>query len=273
MMNFEDKWYKAVAEKSSILCVGIDPAEHGQRPSRALPAGADKLAWCVDLVEQTAPYAAAIKPNRSYIEDFSRTQTRQLVQHTKSFGLVTILDRKAADIGSTLDSAIYHAAQEGFDAMTFVQFAGNWGSASKSALSHGVDLFSMILMSNPEYASIKGMPGGSGLPFYLHAARQTRLLGFAGGVIGAPSDSNHLTEDEITWAKAHLGGDASKKLILMPGIGAQGGEAEYMVKMFGDRLIVNVGRAVMYAGPDFNNSPAKAAEHYNSMLNDLRKSA
>lgn len=54
-------------------------------------------------------------------------------------------------------------------------------------------------------------------------------------------------------------------LVLMPGVGAQGGDAEYILSVFGDNVIANVGRAIMYA-----HDPVREAVKYRDMLNGLR---
>ncbi|MBI4148124.1 orotidine 5'-phosphate decarboxylase [Candidatus Woesearchaeota archaeon] len=81
-------------------------------------------------------------------------------------------------------------------------------------------------------------------------------------VIGAPSPANHLKEFEVQRAKA-IAGD---KLVLMPGVGAQGGEAQSIISTFGwENVIANVGRAIMYA-----HNPAREAQKYKEMLNGFK---
>ena len=79
-------------------------------------------------------------------------------------------------------------------------------------------------------------------------------------VIGAPSDKNHIKEAEIEKLKQLFNG-----LILMPGVGAQGGDAAKVINLFGNNVIANVGRAIIYA-----QDPAKEAEKYRDMLNKSR---
>lgn len=260
-MTFMDKWKEAVEKKNSILCAGLDPAEYGQRGDGVLPQGEDKLSWCLDFVEKVAPFSAAVKPNRNYIKDFAGVETRHLTDRIHEFGMLAIDDSKLADIGETNDSGFYHAQAEGFDAVTYVPFPGNMREASKQAHDRGLGLIALVLMSNPEYEVIKNSTI-RGLRGYEYFAMQVGEYGVDGMVIGAPSEKNHVKDEEVR--KAHeLAGE--KALVLMPGVGAQGGDAQYILSVFGDNVIANVGRAVMYA-----HDPAAAAKKYCDMLNALR---
>ena len=260
-MTFMQKWKEAVERKNSILCAGLDPAEYGQRPDTSLPQGASKLEWCLDFVEKVAPFSAAVKPNRNYIRDLSRTETKQLVDKIHELGMLPIDDSKLADIGETNDSGFYHAQLEGFDAVTYAPFPGNMKEAVTQAHGKGLGLIALVLMSNPEFevmknATIRGLKG------YEYLAVQVAEYGADAIVIGAPSEKNHIKDEEVRRVKEIVG----DRLVLMPGVGAQGGDAQYILNVFGDNVIANVGRAVLYA-----HDPAKEAEKYRDMLNTLRQ--
>ncbi len=261
-MTFADKWNEAVAERDSILCVGLDPAEYGQRADYVLPQGTSKLAWSLEFIERVAPHAAAIKANRNFIKDLSREETQRLVAKVHEQGMLAIDDSKLADIGDTNDSGWYHAQQEGFDAVTYAPFPGNTREAVTQAHARGLGLIGLVLMSNPEFeviknATIRGMKG------YEYFALQMAEYGADGAVIGAPSENNHLTDAEVRRVHAIV---PDTCLVLMPGVGAQEGEARYLLDVFGDRVIANVGRAIMY-GHDSSREAAK----YKEMLNGLRR--
>ncbi|HLD88594.1 MAG TPA: orotidine 5'-phosphate decarboxylase / HUMPS family protein, partial [Candidatus Nanoarchaeia archaeon] len=262
-MIFAQKWEEIVAQKNSILCVGLDPAEYGQRPNTSLPQGANKLEWCLDFVEKIAPFASAVKPNRNYIKDFSRDETRTLVDCIHELGMLAIDDSKLVDIGETNDSGFYHAQMEGFDAVTYSPFPGNTREAVNQAHSKNIGLISLVLMSNPEFEGIKNSRI-CGLRGFEYFAFQSAEYGVDGIVVGAPSENNHITDEEVHRVREII----DKQLILMPGVGAQGGDAQYILRIFGDNVIANVGRAIMYS-----HNPAKQAEKYRDMLNELRKIA
>ncbi len=94
-----------------------------------------------------------------------------------------------------------------------------------------------------------------------------------GIVIGAPSPKNHIKEEEIETVRWYAG---DKMLVLLPGVGTQGGEASSIWKYFDKKnVIVNVGRSLML--PKGSNSTpqdqAEAAKKYRNMLNELRETA
>ena len=148
----------------------------------------------------------------------------------------------------------------------------------------------MCLMSNAEYADEKNMlvkpkhlseyreqdcittEFGGHVPRYIHLAHDANGFGLDGIVIGAPSSTNHISKEEIANIRYYAG---DNMLVLLPGVGAQGGEAGKIWEYFaGDRVIVNVGRSLMLPN-DSNSDPkiqAETARSYNYMLNSLRAS-
>ena len=259
-MNFKDKWLQAVDKKNSLLCVGIDPAEPSQRSKSCLPEGISKLDFCLKIIEDVAPYSAAIKPNRQYLRDFSRSQFQTLNEAIHHHGMVSIDDSKIADIGDTNDSAFYHSKEEGYDAITYAPFPGNIKQAIQHAQNRDLGIITLVLMSNPEYLNIKNSQI-SGTRGFEWVASQVKSVAGDGVVIGAPSETNHLNAEEIQRTHEILG----ETLVLVPGIGAQGGSLGPIVNLFKSLTIANVGRAIMYA-PD----PAEAAKSYHKMIQDLR---
>ena len=261
--KFRDKWFEAVDKKNSILCAGLDPAEYGQRADNVLPRGADKLKWCLDYVEQVASFSAAVKPNRNYIKDFSRSETKKLVSRIHELGMVSIDDAKLTDIGETNDSGFYHPQEEDFDAVTYAAFPGNTKEAIDQAHARGLGIIPLVLMSNKQFepmknAKIRGLLG------YEYFALQAAENGADAVVVGAPSPDNHIKDSEVKRVKEIVG---NEMLVLMPGVGAQGGDAKYIIEVFGkNNVISNVGRAL-------TRNPARAAKKYQEMLNEIRKSA
>lgn len=257
----KEKWSETVQKKNSILCVGLDPAEYGQRAD-SIPHGISKLEWVLQFIEKVTPFAAAIKPNRNYIKDLSREDTQKINKLIHDLGIISITDDKLVDIGETNDSGLYQAQVEGFDAVTYSPFPGNMREAVSQAHSRGLGLIPLVLMSNSEFEAIKNSRI-RGLKGFEYFAMQAAEYNADAIVVGAPSPTNHLKNKEVERVKEIVG----DKLVLMPGIGAQGGEAQYIIKIFGkDNVIANVGRAI--AG---KYNPAKAAEKYQGMLNELRK--
>lgn len=254
--NFRELWADAVQKKSSLLCVGIDAAEPAQRGSSSIPAGVSKLDWTLGIVDQVAPHAAAIKINRNYYKDLSRIEMQKLTARIRGHGMLSIDDTKLADIGDTNAAAIYHAKVEGYDALTYAPFPGNAMQAAAEARQQNIGLIMLVLMSNPEFKLMKDAQI-DGKPFYLFLAEQAAKGDVDGVVIGAPSPSNHIQAAELDALAQKL----SSATILVPGIGAQGGEIGSILQRFGRRTIVNVGRAIIYA-----DNPGAEAKSYRDAI-------
>ncbi len=292
MTLFREKWLAAVEKNNSVLCAGLDPAEFNMgRGEEGLFEDDTQLTFGIRFLQAVAPYCAAVKTNVQYWKNEGGMEALALLLEyaQKHLGLVTIDDSKLADIGSTNDAGLYHAKQKGFDAVTLAPFAGNMQEAAEQAKKRDIGLISMCLMSNPEYEMIKNQwvrveninnfPNSydiveiQGVPHvrkYIQLAHDAAKYGVEGIVVGAPSKKNHITEDELKKVQDYSRADT---LVLLPGVGAQGGEANVIWKYFDkNNVIVNVGRALMF--PNGSNSTpveqAEAAKNYQKMLDQLR---
>ncbi|MEK6964391.1 MAG: orotidine 5'-phosphate decarboxylase / HUMPS family protein [Nanoarchaeota archaeon] len=289
MVSFKEQWLEAVERKNSVLCVGLDPADFEMnRPGETLKEGENKLTWTLKLVEAVAPYCAAVKPNTQYWKGpLDRLYMVEVAKLADSLGLVLIEDAKLADIGDTNESGIFHPSRQKIDAVTLAPYAGNMKQAADQCKKWGVGGITMCLMSNPEYKREKNkLVPVSGeedtydstdilrledVPYvrqFVQLAHDAALYGIEGLVIGAPSKNNHIQEEEIALARRYGG---VERMVLLPGVGKQGGEAGAIWKHFDPSyVVVNVGRTVMF--PE-DQDQATAARHYQTMLNELRRAA
>src|SRR3989344_6140434 len=249
MTSFKDKWAAAVKQKNSLLCVGIDPQDRD-----------DKLQWCISIINAVAPHTSAVKVNRNYILDLSRKETQELVNNIHKQNMIAIMDNKLSDIGSTNDAGFHHAAIEGFDAVTVSPFPGNIEEATAQAHAHNLGIIFLVLMSNPEYTMMKTATIDE-KKVYEHIAQQIKKCSADGIVIGAPSQTNHISVEEIKEVKRII----HDCCILVPGIGAQGGDIKPLIELFSDNVIANVGRVIINAA-----NPENEAKRYKEMLNRLR---
>jgi orotidine-5'-phosphate decarboxylase len=293
MTDLTKTWLETVDKRNSILCAGMDPAEFAMgrtAKGEGLLPGVNKRNWALNYLKAVAPYCAAVKPNLRYwggVEDLATV--REIVGTAKDLGLVVIQDSKEADIGSTNDSGIFYAAMRGADAITIAAFAGNMEEAAKQGRDRKIDVINMCLMSNPEYERVKNMWVDvskdvasydkedvfeiGNIPHVKHyqvLAHDAGKFGYAGIVVGAPSAKNHLKDFEIVGATRYFG---RTELVLVPGIGAQGGEVPMLAKHFNaNHLICNVGRALMFpnCADSTPQDQANAAKQYQEMLNKLR---
>lgn len=241
-MSFKKNWLETVQSKNSQLCVGLDLATSAQRDWQVIPAGQDKVSFGLAVIQAVAPYAAAVKINHQYVRDLGQEAIKQLTAAIHAGGMLAIDDAKVADIGSTNSAAFYHIAAEGFDAATYAPFPGNIEESVASAHGYGLGLISLALMSNPEFAVMHRAEIG-GIPGSYYFAKRAAAAGADGLVVGAPSAQNRLAAADIR-SLAPLCGDA---LILMPGLGTQGGDSQVLIDAFGNRVIANVGREVVYS--------------------------
>ena len=121
---------RRVDDCSSLLCVGLDP----HIPDLNEPTAASALDFCLNLAKQTAPYAAAFKPNAAFFEVFGAdgwTALKQVIEaiHDESNRLGSkipiILDAKRGDIASTAEAYAKSAFETlGADCITLSPYLG-----------------------------------------------------------------------------------------------------------------------------------------------------
>ena len=287
--NFHDTWMEAAEIKNSVLCAGLDPApfEMGRGDS-GLPEGVSKRDWALAYVRAVAPWCAAVKPNSQYWKAPGDAEVLAEIRHlAREHHLAVIEDCKLADIGTTNDACMFYAGERA-DAITFSPFAGNGREACEAAHARGLGIIIMCLMSNPEYRlekdklvpaaepklyrerDILSLGETAYVPQFIHLARSAGDWGADGAVIGAPSAGNHITAGDIETAAHYL---AEKCLILCPGVGAQGGEAPALFRVFGGRrVILNLGRMLMFpkGSASTPEDQAEAAKQAAAVFNGLR---
>ncbi|MGW7352087.1 orotidine-5'-phosphate decarboxylase [Streptomyces sp. NPDC054784] len=237
------------------LCVGIDP-----HPSLLAEWGleddvAGLRAFTDTVVDALAEQVAVFKPQAAFFERFGSAGLAVLetaVARAREAGALVLLDAKRGDIGSTMaayaDAYLRTGAPLHVDAVTLSPFLG-YGSlrpAFDAARSSGSGVFVLALTSNPEGAEVQRARADDG-----RTVAQTVLdrlaeenagaepLGSFGAVVGAT----------LTRADAEL--DVNGPL-LAPGMGAQGGTAEGLRRIFGSALgnvLPSVSRGVLRHGP------------------------
>lgn len=270
-MTFGERLAQATA--SSLLCVGLDPVPH-RLPAHL--AGEDAVArFCEAIVESTARYAAAFKPNLAFFEalgavgDAALERVIAAVQEQAPNALL-IGDGKRGDIGSTAEryaSALYD--RWGFDAVTVNPWFGADG-VKPFAERPDRGVYLLAATSNPSSAEVQEASNG-GEPLYVRIARlaysswnEHSNLGL---VVGA-------TRVETMEAIREAGADLPW---LIPGVGTQGGDAEQAVRFGlatgGMASLINASRSVLYAsaGEDFAEAAAAEAKKLHEMIGRARQ--
>lgn len=274
-MTFLEQLQGAERQNGSLLCVGLDP-----EPSK-FPAGmkgdASKIYdFCAQIVDATADLAISFKPQIAYFAAYrAEDQLEKLMEHMRRNAphVPVILDAKRGDIGSTAEQYAKEAFERyGADAVTLSPFMG-FDSVQPYLKYHGKGAFLLCRTSNPggddlqnqRLASVEGQP-----LLYEHVAKLAQgpwnLNGQLGLVVGAtyPAEIERVRSLAPTLP------------LLIPGVGAQGGDAVATIKA-GYRqsngattgaVIVNSSRAILYAssGDDFAQAARKEAMRTRDVL-------
>ena len=254
-MDFTESFFELRDEKSSNLCVGIDPAYHGMRKEMVISSNGnpaeDILGFSLDIIGKTGEHAACFKPNLQYIQPLGLKEIREMNKAIHEQGCLSILDLKLSDIGSTNDASCFWARESGFDAITGSPFPGNIKGLWESCKKQELGLFLLCLMSNPEAKVFMKSMIGNRLAYEL-IAEVIEKEGITGAVVGATISTSDL--DRLTSA-------LKGALLLIPGIGTQKGSTQ-IIDVFGKRCIVNVSRDII-----FSDDPKKRAGYYKEMIN------
>jgi orotidine-5'-phosphate decarboxylase len=254
---------RAAVEAHGPLCAGIDP-HRALVESWGLGYDVDGLARFSDAcVEAFAGHVGVVKPQSAFFEVFGSRGVAVLeraVLALRAAGTLVILDAKRGDIGSTM--AAYAEAYLGKDAVAAADAVTVSPYLGFESLRPALDLaaqtargvFVLGLTSNPEGRSVQHarLDGVSvadamvqGAAAENAAARERGELGSVGLVVGAT----------VGAAVQELGIDlaAANGPLLAPGVGAQGGTAQDLRRVFGDALpnvLAASSREVLGAGPD-----------------------
>jgi orotidine-5'-phosphate decarboxylase len=262
-MNFLEQLSTAQTAHQSMLCVGLDP-EPSKFPG-TLKNRADKIYdFCAAIVDATADVVIAFKPQIAYFAAHrAEAQLEQLMAHMKTVApqVPIILDAKRGDIGSTAEQYALEAFERyGADAVTLSPFMG-FDSVQPYLKYHGKGAFLLCRTSNKggddlQAQRLSSVPGAPLL--FEHVAQLAQGEWNTNGQLGLVVGATYPQEIERVRAIAPT------LPLLIPGVGAQGGDAVATVKA-GYRanapIIVNSSRAVLYAsqGEDFAQAARQVA--------------
>ena len=249
------------------LCVGIDPSPALMEQWGLTDSvfGLEKFA--MGAVEAVGSVAAAIKPQSAFFERHGSkgiAVLEKVIAQARGMGVVVILDVKRGDIGSTAqayaDAYLDQSSPLAVDAITASPFLG-FGSLDPlldTALANNAGVFVLALTSNPEGSQVQHAATGDGrtvagviLDSVTTRNDNQTAMGSIGAVVGATIGG--------TTENLDIGGP-----LLVVGIGAQGGTADDVRRIFG-ASIANVlpsgSRQILGAGPD-KASLLAAAERF-----------
>jgi orotidine-5'-phosphate decarboxylase len=259
-MHFLDRLAAAQQRQASLLCVGLDP-ETAKFPQPWRGDGRKIFDFCARIVDATKDLVCAFKPQIAYFAaERAEDQLERLMAYIQRVApdVPVILDAKRGDIGATAEQY----AREAFvryqaDAVTLSPYMG-FDSIEPYLKYDGRGLFLLCRTSNPGGADLQSLPLAAGGTLYEHvaslAAGAWNRNGRLGLVVGATAPAEVERVRQL----------APTLPLLIPGVGAQGGDAQAAVRAGwrpGAPIIVNSSRAVLYAsaGDDFATAARAAA--------------
>jgi orotidine-5'-phosphate decarboxylase len=266
--TFGDRLAEAVERKHSQLIVGLDPVtdllpvELAGDAHLGRAEAADAFSrFCRGIIDAVAVYAVGVKPQLAFFEALGSDGMRafeDVCAYARTAGLIVLADGKRGDIGSTSRAyaAAYLEPREDqpplADALTVNPYLGRDSIEPLIAACRreGAGIFCLVKTSNEGVADIQDLALSDGSPLWQHVARLVaewgedlvgeRGLSSVGAVVGA------------THPRAI--GEARKLLpravLLLPGIGAQGGIAADVALAFTSgpaSALVAASRSVLYA--------------------------
>ena len=247
---------RAALDARGPLCAGIDP-HAGLLQAWGLPDTAAGLeTFALTAAEALGPAVAAVKPQSAFFERFGSRGVAVLertIRACREAGALVVLDVKRGDIGSTAqgyaDAYLDPASPIAADAITASPYLG-FGSLAPmldTARKHDAGVFVLALTSNPEGPQFQHATAADGrsvaatvLDSLRAANGDARPLGSFGAVVGATIGGVDVDLD--------INGP-----LLVPGIGAQGGTADDVRRIFEgvlDRVLPSSSREILAAGPD-----------------------
>lgn len=270
-MHFMQALQQAWTRNHSLVCVGLDP-EPAKFPAEFHGKPDAVFEFCRAIIDATADLACAYKPQIAHFAAMRAEDTlERLIAHihAKHPGIPVILDSKRGDIGSTAQHYVSEAFDRfGADAVTINPYMGR-DSAQPFLDRADKGVILLCHTSNPGAADLQDLDVG-GKPLYQHVAqiiaRDWNTHGNCALVTGA------TWPEQLAEVRA-LVGDMP---LLVPGIGAQGGDVEAVLRhgrsASGTGLMINSSRAILYAskGEDFAQAARAATQELRDTINRYR---
>lgn len=266
-MDFTSKLKKKWAE-NKFVCIGLDPV------AEKLPKGVSNFfEFNKAIIDATHDLILAYKPNSAFYEAEGPRGIEQLKQTVeyiqKNYSEIPIiLDAKRGDIGSTNEGYVKFIFDYlNVDAVTLHPYLG------KEAIApflerHDKGLIMLCKTSNPGAGEFQDLIV-DGKPLYQKVAEQVSKSWNENGNIGFVVGATYPEELKIV---REIVGDVP---ILIPGIGAQGGDLENTIKNGLDShnqgILISSSRGIIFAssGDDFARAARREAEKLNDQIGDV----
>lgn len=278
-MTFIESLNAAWEHNNSLLCVGLDP-DPAKFPAHLKNRPDAIFEFCANIVDATADLVCSFKPQIAYFAaQRAEDQLEALIAHihTKHPGIPVILDAKRGDIGSTAEQyAVEIFERYRADAITINPYMGR-DSVDPYLAYPDKGVILLCRTSNPGGSDLQFLDVGTAEQPEKLYERVARLVasewnstGQCALVVGATFPGEIARVREIV-------GDMP---LLVPGIGAQGGDIEATVRAgytnkgqaAGCGLMINSSRAILYAGrgEDFASAARRVAQETRDTINRYR---
>ena len=276
--TFVDQLRNAERQNQSLLCVGLDPEP--DRFAGAWRGDASRIFdFCAAIVEATHDLVLAFKPQIAYFAAHrAEQQLERLMAHIRQVAphVPIILDAKRGDIGATAEQYAREAFDRyGADALTLSPFMG-FDSIAPYLRYPNKGLFLLCRTSNPGGDDLQLQTLADGERVFERVARLTSQTWNSQGQLGLVVGATYPQElARVRQLAPHLP-------LLIPGVGAQGGDAAATVRaalrcdeagQIQGPIIVNSSRAILYASAqeDFAQAARAAALRTRDELNAARR--
>jgi orotidine-5'-phosphate decarboxylase len=262
-------------QADSLVCVGLDPV-----PAR-LPAGfaatADGVAdFCIEIIRATQDIASCYKPNLPFYLSLGDEGAKALrrVRDAIPADIPVVLDCKVNDMGETALAW----AQVAFDylqvdAVVTAPYMGEDALAPYFA-REGKGVIVLVKTSNPGSDDFQNLQLANGTPLYLHVADRCKAWQDT-----YPADIGMVVGATYPEQLAHVRQRCPDQVILLPGLGAQGGDVAASVRAGidsqGGSLLCSASRSILYAskGADFAEAAHAEAKRMRDEINAHRQQA
>ena len=272
MPTFTDLLRARWRSADTLLCVGLDP-DPARLPAHLRGRADAILAFCREIADATAEFACAFKPQIAYFAAArAEDQLEALIAHLRNRHpqVPVILDAKRGDIGATSEQY----AREAFErynahAVTLSPYMG-FDSVQPYLAHAGRGVFLLCRTSNAGGDDLQMLDVG-GERLYERVARLASGAWNASGQLGLVVGATYPAE------LARVRALAPELPLLVPGIGAQGGDVQASVEAGQDArgtgMLINSSRAILYAGSgeDFAQKAAGVARATRDQINAYRR--
>lgn len=272
-MRWRELLDRSVEERRTLLCVGLDTDMNRLNEEERARMDAQFLVNR-EIIERTSKFAAAYKLNMAFYEAEGPEGMRTLkrtVEHIKTScpDVLTILDAKKGDIGNT-SKAYARSAFEHLD-VDSVTLNGYMGKDAVQPFSEDPDRLCFVLCRTSNKAASEIQDIGDDEKLFLKMARIIKGWndnGNLGMVVGA------TFPEELLQIRKAVG---YQMPVLVPGVGAQGGDLEKVLKNGTDNegkgILINVSRGIMFAyqkdenrGLDMGDAAELSARRYHDSI-------